>query len=35
MGQVRNVHSTVESVEKQVAVVEDGLRRFLSEMAKK
>jgi methyl-accepting chemotaxis protein len=35
MGQVRNVHSTVESVEKQVVVVEDGLRKFLREMAKK
>ena len=35
MGQVRNVHTTVESVEKQVAVVEEGLRRFLREMAKK
>jgi methyl-accepting chemotaxis protein len=35
MGQVRNVHSTVESVEKQVLVVEDGLRKFLREMAKK
>ena len=35
MGQVRNVHSTVESVEQQVVVVEDGLRNFLREMAKK
>ncbi len=35
MGQVRNVHSTVESVEKQVVVVEEGLRKFLREMAKK